>query len=128
MQYYAMGTSFHQVKGIHLKAAIKLLHPNDNMLPSQKQLASTLLDKCHQELQSKDNMHMKGATSCLTSDVWSNIKNGSIMSYMAVSKDCCLFLEFVSTRQQGHDHQFIARDISHIICHYMAHQQHLQAQ
>ena len=96
--------------------------------PAKKQLASTLLDKCHQELQSKDNMHMKGATSCLTSDVWSNIKNGSIMSYMAVSKDCCLFLEFVSTRQQGHDHQFIARDISHIICQYIAHQQHLQAQ
>ena len=50
------------------------------------------------------------------------------MNYMAVSKDCCLFLEFVPTRQQGRDHQFIAGDISHIICHYMAHQQHLQAQ
>ena len=47
---------------------------------------------------------------------------------MAVSKDCCLFLEFVSTRQQGHDHQFIAGDISHIIHHYMAHQQYLQVQ
>jgi Protein of unknown function (DUF 659) len=107
---------------MHLKATIKLLHPNDNILPSQKQLAPTLLEKCHQELQSKVNVHMKGATSCLTSVVWSNIKNGSIMNYMVVSKDCRLFLEFVSTRQQGHDHQFIARDISHIICNYMAHQ------
>jgi hypothetical protein len=52
----------------------------------------------------------------------------AIMSYMEVSKDCCLFLGFVSTRQQGHDHQFISGDISHIICHFMAHQQHLQAQ
>ena len=88
MQYYAMGTSFHQVKGMHLKAAIKLLHPNDNMLPSQKQLPSTLLNKCHQELQSKVNLHMKGATLCLTSDVWSNMKNYSILNYMVVSKDC----------------------------------------
>ena len=69
---------------------------------------------------------MKVATSCLTSNVWSNIKNGSIMikngsimSHMVVSKDCCLFLEFVSTRQQGHEHQFLARDISHIICQYI---------
>ena len=87
--------------------------------PAKKQLASTLLEKCHQELQSKVNVHMKVATSCFTSDVWSNIKNGSIMNYMAVSKDCCLFLEFVSTRQQGHEHQFLARDISHIICQYI---------
>ena len=92
MQYNAMGTSFHQVNGMHLKAAIKLLHPNDNMLPSQKQLPSTLLNKCHQELQSKFNLHMKDATFCLTSDVWSSIKNYYILNYMAVSKDCCLFL------------------------------------
>ena len=98
-QYYAKGTSFHQVKGMHLKAAIKLLHPNDNVFPSQKQIASILLDKSHMELQSKVHMCMKGATSCLTSDVWSDIKNDSIMIYMAVSKDCCLFLEFVSTMQ-----------------------------
>ena len=60
---------------------------------------------------------MKGATTCLTSDVWSNIKNGSIMIYMVVPKDCCLFLELISARQHGHDHQLIAGDISHIICH-----------
>jgi hypothetical protein len=40
------------------------------------------------------------------------------MNYMAVSKDCCLFLEFVSTGQQGYYHQFIAGDIICIICHY----------
>jgi Protein of unknown function (DUF 659) len=117
IQYFTMGTSFHQVQGMHLETAIKLLYPNDNVLPSQKQLASTLLNKCHQELQSKVNLQMKSATSCLTSDVWSNIKNDSIMKYMAVSKDCCLFLKFVSTRQQRHNHQFIAGDICCIICH-----------
>ena len=88
MHYYSMGTSFHQVKGMHWKAVIMLLHSNDNMMPSQKQLASTLLNKCHQELQSKVNLHIKGATFCLTSDVWSNIKNYSILNYMVVSKDC----------------------------------------
>ena len=128
MQYFTIGTSFHQVQGMHWKTAIKLLYPKDNVLPSQKQLASTLLDKCHQELQSKVNLHMKGATFCLTCDVWSNIKSYYTMSYMEASMDCCLFLEFVSIRQQGCSHQCIAGDISHIVCCYMAHQQHLQAQ
>ena len=118
MHYFAMGTSFHQIKEMRLQAFIKLLYPNENMLPSQNHLASTLLDKCHQELQSKVNVHMKGATSCLTSDVWSKIKNDSIMIYMAVSKDCYLFLESLSTRQQGHAHQFIPGDISRIVHHY----------
>ena len=117
LHYYALGTSFHQIEEMHLQAAIKLLHPNNNVMPSCRQCASTLLDKCHQELQNKVNVHMKVATSCLTSDVWSNIKNDFILIYVAVSKDCCQFLEFVSTEQQGHDHQFIAGDLSCIICH-----------
>ena len=117
MQYFTMGTSFHQVEEMHLQAAIKLLHPNNNVMPSCRQCASTLLDKCHQELQNKVNVHMKVATSCLTSDVWSNIKNDFILIYMAVSKGYCQFLEFVSTEQQGHDHQFIAGDLGCIICH-----------
>jgi hypothetical protein len=63
-------------------------------------------------------MRMMGATSCLTSDAWTNIKNDSVMNYMAVSPDCSLFLESVSTGQQGHNHQFIAEDISRVIHHY----------
>ena len=38
MHYYAMGTSYHLVKGMHLKAAIKLLYPHDNMLPAKSSL------------------------------------------------------------------------------------------
>ena len=58
MQYFTIGTSFHQVQGMHWKTAIKLLHPKDNVLTSRKQLASILLDKCHQELQSKVNLQL----------------------------------------------------------------------
>ena len=36
MHYFTMGTSFHQVKGMHWKAVIMLLHSNDNILPSPK--------------------------------------------------------------------------------------------
>ena len=118
MHYYATGTSFQRVEDVHLRAAIKLLRPDSNVLPNRKQLAGVLLENCHKDLQSKVNERMMGATSCLTSDAWTNIKNDSVMNYMAVSPDCSLFLESVSTGQQGHNHQFIAQDISRVIHHY----------
>jgi hypothetical protein len=34
---------------------------------------------------------------------------------MAVSPACSLFLESMSTNQQGHDHEFIVRDIERVI-------------
>jgi hypothetical protein len=34
-------------------AAIKALRPEDNLLPSRKQLSSNLLDSCHECLQSR---------------------------------------------------------------------------
>ena len=97
MHYFATGTSFHQVQCMHLKKRLpsSCCIPMTIYCPAKKQLASTLIEKCHQELQSKVNVHMKVATSCLTSNVQSNIKNDSIMNYMAVSMDCYLFLEFV---------------------------------
>jgi hypothetical protein len=63
----------------------------------------------------KVDERMKGATACLTTDAWSNIKNDSVVNYMAVSPACSLFLESVSTGQQGHDHKFIADDIARVI-------------
>jgi hypothetical protein len=85
MQYFTMSTSFHQVQGMHLKTAIKLQYPKDKVLPSQKQHTPTLLDKCHQEVQSKLNLQMKGATFCLTCDVWSKIKSYSRLVFKSSS-------------------------------------------
>ncbi len=52
---------------------------------------------------------------CLTTDAWSNIKNNYVINYMAVSPTCNLFLESMSTGQQGHNHKFIVRDIECVI-------------
>jgi hypothetical protein len=43
MHYYATGTSFQRVEDVHLRAAIKLLRPDANVLPNRKQLAGILL-------------------------------------------------------------------------------------
>jgi hypothetical protein len=68
LHYYATGTSFQRVKDLHLKNAICALRPNESLLPSRKQLGSTLLDKCHVELLAKVNLRLSGATMCLTTN------------------------------------------------------------
>jgi Protein of unknown function (DUF 659) len=106
--FYATGTPFQRVEDVHLVQAVQALRPDCDLLPRRKQLATTLLDKCHAELLAKVNARMLGAITCLTTDAWMNIKNDSIVNYMAVAPESCLFLESVSTGQQGHDHTFLS--------------------
>jgi hypothetical protein len=115
MHYYATGSSFQQVKDVHLIAAIKTLRPDDGLLPNRRQLATSLLDACHEDVKTKVAKGMIGATSCLISNGWSNVNNNAIINYMMASPKFALFLESVSTGQQGHDHKFIADNIERII-------------
>ncbi|KAH6596166.1 hypothetical protein BASA50_005206 [Batrachochytrium salamandrivorans] len=78
MHYYATGTSFQRIENLHLKNAIKSLRPDDNFLPNRRQLSSTLLYKCHQEVVAKVDTRMKGSTCCLTTDGWSNINDDPV--------------------------------------------------
>jgi hypothetical protein len=91
------------------------LSPHDGLLPNRRQLATSLLNACHEDVKTKVAKGMIGATSCLINDGWSNVNNDAIINYMAVSPEFALFLESISTGQQGHDHKFIADDIERII-------------
>ena len=71
-----------------------------------------LLENFHTKLMTKVDKIMRGDMSCLTTDAWKNIKNDSVVSYMAVSPACSLFLESILTGQQGHDHKFIDKNIA----------------
>jgi hypothetical protein len=115
MHYYARGSSFQRVKDVHLIAAIKTLRPDDDLLPNRRQLATSLLDACHEDVKTKVTKGMIGATSYLINDGRSNVNNDAIINYMAASPEFALFLESVSTCQQGHDHKFIADDIERVI-------------
>jgi hypothetical protein len=99
LHYYATSTSLQRVEDLHLKNAICALHLDKSLLLSRKQFGSTLLDKCHVELLSKVNLRLSGATVCLTTDAWSNIKNDYVINYMLVSSACSLFFESMSTSQ-----------------------------
>ncbi len=76
---------------------------------------TSLLNICHEDVKTKVAKGMIGATSCLISDGRSNVNNDAIINYMAPSPEFALFLESVSTGQQGHDHKFIANDIERVI-------------
>jgi hypothetical protein len=118
MHYYSTGTPFQRIDDPHLRAAIKILCPEEGVLPTRRQLASTLLTKCYKEVESKVEEQMSGGRFCLISDAWSNVKNDSIINYMAVSPENCFFLESVSTEDQSHNHEYISQDISRVIHHY----------
>jgi hypothetical protein len=115
MHYYATRSSFQRVEDVHLVATIKTLRPDDGLLPNRRQLATSLLDACHEDVKTKVAKGLIGATSCLINDGWSNINNDSIINYMVASPEFALFLESVSTGQQGHDHKFIADNIECVI-------------
>lgn len=75
MHYFAIDISFQRIKDIYLVQTVKILRLDDGLLPTRKQLATSLLDKCHEDLKEKIDVRMKGSVTCLTTDGWSNIKN-----------------------------------------------------
>ena len=115
LYFYSTGTSFQRVENLHLAAAMQILRPDMGLLPTRKHLATTLLDKCAAEFHLRVKKCLANSTACLTSDGWTNIKKDSVINYMAVSPSRCLFLESVSTGEQGHDADFLARDIIRVI-------------
>ena len=82
MHYYSMGTSLQPVKGMHLKATIVLLHPNDNMLSAQSSLlllflknvirSSKVRSMCTWRLQHLALQVMSGPTSRMA-PLWSRM-------------------------------------------------------
>jgi hypothetical protein len=91
------------------------LRPDDGLLPNRRQIATSLLDAYHEDVKTKVTKGMIRATSWLINDGWSNVNNNAIINYMVTSPEFALFLESVSTGQQGHDHKFIADDIERVI-------------
>eukprot|EP00474_Spongospora_subterranea_P005887 CRZ06345.1 hypothetical protein [Spongospora subterranea] len=80
-------------------------------------LAERLLDKNYDEIKaiSTSCLSDKLICFCLAADGWSNVNNEPIINYIAISPNKSLFLESVSTGEQGHNANFIANDILRIM-------------
>ena len=120
MHFYCTGTSFQRIKDPFLLRVIQVARPGAK-LPSRKQLADDseggLLEECYQKVKCQVDkvLSSDGQYVCVTSDAWPNIANEPVVNYMAVSPTNSLFLESVNTEEQGHDAEWISKDLSRII-------------
>ena len=118
--FYNTGTSFSRIKDPFLLSAIQLARPQAK-LPTRKQLANDspggLPQECYEDVKSKvDSLLSKhNQFMSITSDAWSNIANESVINYMVVSPSKSLFLESANTEEQGHDAEWLAQDMKHVI-------------
>jgi Protein of unknown function (DUF 659) len=115
--YFNTGSSFQRIEDSSLIEAIKILRPDEGLLPDRKTLANSLLDICYTEVKKKcdDLLSTSASQICLVTDGWSNIRNEPIVNYMATCPAQCFFLESVSTGEQGHTAEWIAEDIERVI-------------
>lgn len=110
------GTSFARIEDDTLKEAIAVLRPDENLLPSRISLAGRLLDKTFNKVKSICESYLSDKTLyfCLATDGWTNVLNDAIINYIAVSPQKTIFLESVTTQEQGHTAEFIATDIERV--------------
>ncbi|KAI9908268.1 hypothetical protein PsorP6_002805 [Peronosclerospora sorghi] len=90
MNYYITGSSFQKIEEQHLIEAFKIAR-TDVQLPSRKQLAGPILDRCYERGKAETDKALteSDAIGCLKSDASSNVKNESIVNYMII---CPMFL------------------------------------
>jgi hypothetical protein len=117
LHYYLTGTSFQRIEEPTLASALQLLRPDHGLLPSRKSLAGVLLDKAFERVKKESELSLsdKAIYFCLATDGWSNVRNEPIINYIALSPMRSLFLESVSTGEQGHNSDFIANDILRVM-------------
>ena len=120
MHFYNTGTSFQRVEDPFLLQAIQIARPGAK-LPTRKQLADDspggLLEECYAKVKSQVDKQLSSNNNyvCITSDAWSNISNEPVVNYMAVSPINSLFLEAVNTGAQGHDANWLSKDLTRVI-------------
>ncbi|KAH9255956.1 hypothetical protein BASA81_005992 [Batrachochytrium salamandrivorans] len=117
MHCYLTETVFSRIEekrtcSVHLESVDLII-----VLPDRKKLGGALLDSCYAKVKSVVDNHTEEMklNACLTSDVWSNIKNEPIVNYMLISDSSAFFLESVSTGKQSHNAKWIAQDMGRII-------------
>lgn len=84
-------------------------------LPSRYRLSSTYLDAQYTEMQGNVNKQLEEARNLhLQVDGWSNLKNESIINFI-ISKPEPIFVEFVMTKCNSHDAEYLAKIITNVI-------------
>lgn len=84
-------------------------------LPSRYRLSSTYLNAQYSEMQGEINKQLGEAKyHHLQCDGWSNLKNESVINFI-ISKPEPLFVEYVMTKSNSHDAEYLAQLITNVM-------------
>jgi hypothetical protein len=116
MHYYCTGTSFQRIEDHYLLQAFRICRKNIK-IPNRKRLSNDLLTSCYERVKKDVDAIIQHNSNMVTvtTDAWSNIKNEPVVNYMAVNPGNSLFLEAVNTEEQGHDAEWIAKDLERVM-------------
>jgi len=115
--FYASGIPFCIADSSYFKAAITAVTQcnSDYKAPNRNKLSTTMLvDEISNVEKSismfKETFVNHGVT--IVSDGWTNVQNKSLINFLAVSSDSCIFLNALDTSGKIKDGSFIAGEIS----------------
>jgi len=115
MFFYMTGTSYQRIDDPYFEKAMQLLRPSVTV-PTRQRLATSLLDSAYDDVRERVIKLTSTSSYPVTTvtDGWTDIKNDSVVNYMACNKDYSLFIESVKTGEQRHTGEWIANDIARV--------------
>ncbi|KAE9036227.1 hypothetical protein PR001_g8943 [Phytophthora rubi] len=123
--FYSTRMAFNKAAHHTLVAALGELTPT-NVVPSRKQLASTLMKTCYEEARATVMHKLRDRNCTLVTDAWMDVNgksvvnysmdvNGkSVVNYVALDEELVVFL----AGSTSHDAAFLAADIRRVIAKY----------
>lgn len=112
--FYACNISFNVVESDAFKNLIRILRKSYK-LPSRKELAGSLLDSVHSEMEELVHENLKGREGTLVIDGWSNIHNEPIIASCVQFNGKSYIVDVEDTGATKKTGEFLSRKCSDII-------------
>lgn len=86
------------------------MRPDDTLSSYRTHLVSVVIHFCCKKIQINYTNSLKYSVVGLKIDFWSIIKTDSVVNHAAVSRECSVYLEALSTRQRENSDKFIDKE------------------
>ncbi|KAE9038438.1 hypothetical protein PR003_g8736 [Phytophthora rubi] len=94
--FYSTGMAFITTAYPILATALRELMPTD-VVPTRKQLATTLLDTCYEEARYTTMLKLQNKMCTLATDAWTDNNGESAVNYVVIDEEITVFLESAYT-------------------------------
>ncbi|KAG3250668.1 hypothetical protein PI124_g4701 [Phytophthora idaei] len=114
MWLYSTGMAFNKAAHPALASAVQERTPTE-VVPSRKQLATTLLNSCYYEARSANVLKLRGKKYTVVTDAWMDNNGQSVIYYVALDEELAIFLESDYSGSISHDALYLAGDIRRVM-------------